>query len=501
MGENLEALKKRLADIGQLHRAAAVLGWDMRTYMPPGGASARSEQLAYLSKLTHEMFISEETGKLLEKSENECAGIDQDSNEAKILRNVRRSYDHAVKIPTPLAEEFSRHTTLSEDVWTRARAENRYSDFAPYLEKTLDLLHQMIQHLGYEEEPYDTLLDMYERGAKTKDIEAVFQQLEKPLVDMVRAIAGATPKGDNSPLIGNYSSEKQNQLTLKVVASLGYDLNRGRQDPTVHPFCCSFSRDDVRITTRFSPERLEPALFGSMHESGHAMYDQNIPAEYDNTPIGGAASLGVHESQSRFWENIVGRSLPFCEFILPLLRETFPDPFESCDAARFHRSINRVHPSCIRVEADEVTYNLHILLRFQMERDMLSGKITIKDLPDAWNAKMESLLGITPPNDTQGVLQDIHWAGGMIGYFPTYTLGNLLSAQLWRTMRNDIANPEEHIRKGDFAPLLGWLRENVHRHGSRYFSRELIPIVTGEPLNPKHFLDYLQSKYSQIYDI
>ena len=501
MGENLEVLKKRLADIGQLHRAAAVLGWDMRTYMPPGGAPARSEQLAYLSKLTHEMFISEEMGILLEKSENECAGIDPDSNEAKILRNVRRSYDHAVKIPTALAEEFSRHTTLSEDVWTRARAENKYSDFAPYLDKTLDLLNQMIQHLGYEEEPYDTLLDMYERGAKTKDIEAVFQQLEKPLVDMVRAIASATPKGDNSPITGDYPSYKQNKLTLKVVASLGYDLNRGRQDPTVHPFCCGFSRDDVRITTRFSPDRLEPALFGSMHESGHAMYDQNIPAEFDNTPIGGAASLGVHESQSRFWENIVGRSLPFCEFVLPLLQETFPVPFESCDAARFHRSINRVHPSFIRVEADEVTYNLHILLRFQMERDILSGKITIKDLPEAWNAKMESMLGITPPNDTQGVLQDIHWAGGMIGYFPTYTLGNLLSAQLWRSMRKEIANPEEHIRKGNFAPLLDWLRENVHRHGSRYFSRELIPTVTGEPLNPKHFLEYLQSKYSQIYDI
>lgn len=501
MTQSIQALKARLTDIAHLHRAAAVLEWDMQTYMPPGGAPARADQMALLSKVAHEQFVSPETGQLLEKAEAEAQGMASDSDEARLVRNVRRQYDREVKIPVELATEFARHTALSQEIWTRARASNDFASFAPSLEKTLDLVRKMVECLGYTDDPYDPLLDAYEPYMKTAQVAAIFADLKPRLVALARAIAESPRAKEEVALEGLFPIEAQNALTKRLVQAIGYDMQRGRQDQAAHPFCTTFSTGDVRITTRFSDSAPTMALYASLHEAGHAMYEQGIPQAYDNTPLGGGVSSGVHESQSRLWENLVGRSRPFCAYVLPLLKEMFPDALTDCDVERFYRAVNRVRPSFIRVEADEVTYNLHILLRFELERDLLADRLKVRDLPEAWNAKMREYLGITPPNDTLGVLQDIHWSAGMIGYFPTYTLGNLIAAQLWHTIRQAIPDLDAQIARGEFAPLLGWLREKIHRAGSKFTPDELIRKATGEPLSADHFTQYLQTKFGELYGL
>jgi len=499
MSRSLEALKKRTAEIGHLRRVASVLEWDLQTYMPPGGAEGRAEQLALLSRLSHEMFTDAETGRLLERAEAEAKDADPDSDEARLLCNVRRDFDRAVKIPNALVAELSRHAALTEDRWAKARAENDFAAFAPSLEKMFDLVRQVAAHLGYKDDPYDPLLEGYEPGMKTADVAAIFADLKPRLIELTQAITNAPQRADGAPPQGHFPVEAQSALTLRVVQALGYDLRRGRQDQTPHPFCTTFSRDDVRITTRFDERSLDVALYASLHEAGHALYEQGLPAAHDNTPIGDAASAGVHESQSRLWENLVGRSRAFCTFLFPLLQETFPGPLEGWTAERFYRTVNRVRPSFIRVEADEVTYNLHILLRFELERDLLADRLKVADLPEAWNARMQAYLGITPPDDARGVLQDVHWAGGLVGYFPTYTLGNLMAAQMWHVIRQALPDLHAQIKRGDFAPLLNWLRENVHRHGSKYLPDELIVKATGEPLTSQRYVEYLTSKFNDLY--
>lgn len=498
---SIEKLKARMSDIGHLHRAAAVLEWDLQTYMPPGGAAARAAQIALLSRLAHEQFTDPETGRLLKLAEAEVAGMAPESDEVRLVRNVRRDYDREVKIPTELAAELSRHAALSQDIWAKARAESDFAAFTPALERMFDLLRQAAERLGYEDEPYDALLDHYEPGAKTREIAVLFDDLKPQLRELTQAIVASPNYQDVPVLAGSFPVETQKEFALQAVRELGYDLQRGRQDQSPHPFCTTFSRDDVRITTRFREERLEIAFYASLHEAGHALYEQGIPAEYDNTPLGGGTSSGVHESQSRLWENLVGRSRSYCAYIFPRLQQAFPEPLVGWDAERFYRAVNRVTPSFIRVEADEVTYNLHVLLRFELERDLLMQRLTVNDLPDVWNAKMQEYLGITPPDDAHGVLQDVHWSAGLVGYFPTYTLGNLLSAQLWHTLRQAIPDLGDRIEQGDFAPLLAWLRENVHRHGRKYMPDELIRRVTGEPLTAQYYLEYLRGKFGEIYGL
>jgi carboxypeptidase Taq len=501
MSESMEKLKARMSDIGHLHRAMAVLEWDMQTYMPPGGAVARADQIALLSRLAHEQLTDPETGRLLAMAEAEVSGMDPGSEDACLVRNVRRDYEHAVKIPTELAEELSRHTALSQDIWAKARAESNFAAFAPALEHMFDLLRQVAECLGYEEEPYDALLDQYEPGAKTRQIAAHFHTLQPVLRTLTQAIT-ASPECQKVPeLTGFFPIEAQQKFVQQVIRELGYDFERGRQDQSPHPFCTTFSRDDVRITTRYHAERPEVALYAALHEAGHALYEQGIPAEYDNTPLGGGASSGVHESQSRLWENLVGRSHSYCTYIFPKLRQVFPEPLAGWDAERFYRAVNRVAPSFIRVEADEVTYNLHVLMRFELERDLLMQRLTVNDLPEAWNAKMQEYLGITPPDNAQGVLQDIHWSAGLVGYFPTYTLGNLLSTQLWHALQQAIPGLDSQIEQGDFAPLLQWLREHVHCYGRKYLPDELIRRVTGEPLTAQYYVEYLRGKFAAIYGL
>jgi carboxypeptidase Taq len=501
MTTKLEQLKARLAEIHNLHGAIAVLGWDQQTNMPPAGTRARAEQLATLSGIAHEMLISKETGDLLAAAEDEGADLDYDGEDAALLRMARRDYDLATKVPTDLVTEFRRTTAQAHEVWANARAQNDYPSFAPWLEKIVKLNIQIAEHLGYEDRIYDALLDQYEPGMKTAQVGAIFDDLKGELVPLVREVLARAERVDDAVLHGDFDVARQRAFGEEVIRAFGYDFERGRQDQAVHPFTTSFSRDDVRITTRFDPHWLSPALFGTLHESGHAMYEQGVAEGLEGNILQDGASLGVHESQSRLWENIVGRSRGFWKHYFPRLQELFPDQLGGVDLESFYRAINKVSPSLIRVEADELTYNLHIMLRFELENALLEGDLSVDGAPATWNDKMEELLGIRPPDDAQGILQDVHWSGGSIGYFPTYSLGNLLSARLYEKAVADVRDIPAQIEAGEFGGLLGWMRENVHRHGRKYMPAELIERATGEPLQARSYMNYLRAKYGEIYEL
>ncbi len=480
----------------------AVLGWDQQCYMPPGGAAERAEQFATLGRIRHEMATSDETGKLLEAAEAEVKSADADSDAARAVYMARRDFDHATKLPPDLVVEIAKVTTIGHETWVKARENNDYASFAPTLEKVIELNRRVADCLGYEEQRYDALLDQYEPGRKTADVERVFADLRPGLVQLVREIASAPRPIDDGILKRDYDEAGQAAFGEMVVRRLGFDFERGRQDKAVHPFCTSFTRNDVRITTRFDKNWLPCALMGSIHETGHGLYEQGFDPRHDAVPpLADAASLGVHESQSRLWENIVGRSRPFWNVFFPALQKQFPAALGDVDVEKFYRAVNKVEPSLIRVEADEVTYNLHIMLRFELELALLSGELNVRDLPDAWNAKMDDYLGVTPPNDAEGCLQDVHWSGGSFGYFPTYALGTLLSAQLYDKALKDTPKIEGDLAAGEFGSLLSWLRENVHRPGRRYLPAELVERVCGEPAQSRSYLNYLNGKFRDLYGL
>jgi carboxypeptidase Taq len=499
MTESLEQLNDRLVRIKRLAEVSELLGWDQQTYMPEGAAAARGEQSAALNQLIHELFVDPVTGTLLARAEQEADGGDPDSDGVRMLAAVRRDYDRETRIPSDLVAEISRHQAVSHSIWVRARQENDFASFAPALEKMLDLTRRKAECLGYQDHIYDALLDGYEPGMKQADVAKMFADIRPALVQLTRDIGSTTRPTDASLLHRSYPVEGQRAVTLKLAAGLGFDLHRGRQDEAAHPFCSGFNRDDVRITTRFDPNYLGQALYATLHETGHGLYEQGLTAEYDPTPLGASASLGIHESQSRLWENLVGRSRPYCEFAFPQFQAVFPVALAGETSESFYRAVNLVQPSLVRVEADEVTYNLHVMLRFELECELLTGALKVSDLPAAWNARMESYFGLTPPDDRQGVLQDVHWAEGLIGYFPTYALGNLISGQIWHSVNQAIPDLDDRIRQGRFEDLLAWQRSNIHRHGRKYLPAELVERATGEPLTSRHYLDYLTRKYSDIY--
>lgn len=496
-------LQEHLAEIKALSEAAAVLEWDQQTYMPPGGAGARAAQITALVGVIHKKAIGGDTARLLDAAEHQAGGLDPDSDDAAYLRQARRDFDLATKVPTSLVAEMARVTTLAHEQWAQARAESDWGRFAPWLTQILDLTRQTADHLGHGGERYDALLDQYEPGMTTAEVRAMFEAIKPDLVTLVQAIAAKGPGAvDDSVLHRDFDEDTQRKFGEKVVKALGYDFRRGRQDRAVHPFCTSFGRDDVRITTRFDKNFLPMALFGSIHETGHALYEQGIAERYADNILADGASLGFHESQSRLWENLVGRSRPFWQRFYPDLQAAFPEALRDVDAEAFYRAINKVAPSLIRVEADEVTYNLHILLRFEMEQALLSGQISVSDAPAAWNAKMQQYFGMTPPDAAHGILQDVHWSGGSLGYFPTYSVGNLLSVQLYDKANRDLGGEiEAQIAAGDFASLLGWLRENVHQYGRKYLPKDLVRRVVGGPLDPAPYLRYLKTKFSEVYGV
>ena len=499
----LEQLQGHLAEVKALGEAAAVLGWDQQTYMPPGGAAARAAQMTALAGVIHEKATGGDTARLLDAAEREGGGLDPDGDGAAFLRAARRDFDQATKIPTALVAETARVTALAFEQWARARAESDWGRFAPWLEQILDLTRQAADHLGHGGERYDALLDQYEPGMTAADVRTMFEAIKPDLVALVKAVAALGPGAvDDSVLHRSFDEEKQRKFGEGVVKALGYDWSRGRQDRALHPFCTSFGRDDVRITTRFDPDFLPAALFGSIHETGHALYEQGVAERYAGNILADGTSLGFHESQSRLWENLVGRSRPFWNHFYPALQAAFPESLGGVDGERFYRAINKVEPSLIRVEADEVTYNLHILLRFEIEQALLSGELSVADAPEAWNAKTREYFGLTPPDDASGILQDVHWSGGSIGYFPTYSVGNLLSVQLYDKANADLGGQiEAQVASGDFAPLLGWLRENVHQYGRKYLPKELVQRIVGGPLDPAPYLRYLKTKFGDVYGI
>jgi len=495
----MEQLKARLSVVSDLNGAASLLGWDQQTYMPPGGAAARAEQLATLGRLAHEALISNEIGELLEGAAAESTGSPSDSDESCLVRVVRRDYEKARKVPAALVAEIARATSLGMEVWVQARKDSNFAAFQPALQRILDLQRELAQCVGFEESPYDALLDQYEPGMKKSELLRIFSEMKRGLVPLVQSISERLDRVDDGVLRKVYPEAAQWEFSLDAARRLGYDFQRGRQDKSVHPFTTSFSVNDVRITTRVDERFLPTALFGTLHECGHALYEQGISQTLERSPLASGASLGVHESQSRLWENLVGRSRGFWNHCLPRLKQAFPQNLQDVSLESFYRSINRVEPSLIRVEADEVTYNLHILLRFELESDLIESRLGLAELPEAWNSGMKALLGVVPHNDAEGVLQDVHWSNGLIGYFPTYSLGNLLSVQLFEKAQIAIPSLSGQIQDGDFASLLDWLRTNVHHHGRKFLPPQLVRLATGESLQAAPYLRYLRDKYSEIY--
>jgi carboxypeptidase Taq len=487
-----------LAEIFDLTYAQAVLGWDQQTYMPDGGAHDRGNQMGTLARLAHLRFTSPELGRLLDELSPWEQNLDPDSDDARLIKNTRREYEKRTRVPASWVSEFAQVTTTSQVVWEKTREQADFSLFRPLLEKVIEMRKQYSEFFRPYDHIYDPQLDDFEPGLKTAEVTAIFDQLRTGQVDLIRRIQNA-PQVENSFLTEDFDEEAQWDFGVRVISDIGFDWNRGRQDRSAHPFTTSFGLGDVRITTRVMRNHLPSALFGTIHECGHALYEQGFNPAFERTPLAVANSMAIHESQSRMWENLVGRSRMFWSHYYPLLQKTFPQVFSNLAGEDFYRGVNQVKPSFIRVEADEATYNLHIMLRMELEIAMLEGSLAVADLPEAWNAKMKSYFGLTPPNDSEGVLQDVHWSAGLFGYFPTYALGNLISVQLWEKIRSDIPDLDAQIAAGHFEGLLTWLRGKIHIEGGKYEPQELIQKVAGSKISPLPYLGYLEGKYTDIY--
>ena len=487
-------------DTALLRSAARLLAWDQRTYIPPKGHEHRANQLALLARLIHEGETDPRVGEHLARVEGSSLVDDPKSPEAVNLREWRRIYDRLIRIPPDLAVALAQAAAEGQTAWEKARPQNDWPGFRPFLERLVNLAREEAEALGYTTEPYDALLDGYEVGETAAGLEIVFRSLRESLVKLLEAIRGSSRSPEEEVLHRHFPQGLQEQFAREVAARIGYDFDGGRLDPTAHPFSLGVGPGDARITTRYDENFFSMAFFGTLHEAGHALYNQGLPPEYWGSPRGQSVSLGIHESQSRMWENLVGRSLGFWRTFYPRAQELFPDLGEVSLEA-FHFAINQVAPSLIRVEADEVTYNLHIIFRFELERALIRGDLEVKDLPEAWNMRVQEYLGLTPPDDRMGVMQDVHWSSGNFGYFPTYTLGNLYAAQFFATATTELGDLEDMFARGDFGPLLGWLREKIHSQGGRYRPRDLVRVVTGEELDSRFLIEYLLGKFGGLYGL
>jgi carboxypeptidase Taq len=500
MTDKIGKLKEILGEISDLYSAAAVLGWDQQTYMPPGGVEDRGFQLGTLSGLAHSKFISEEVGALLDELRSVRDTLDPDSDDACLIEVADREYQKASKVPSEYVTEWSRVTTNAHGAWEDARKKDDFPHFEPHLKKIVDMRKEYAEFFAPYEHVYDPLLDDFEPGMKTADVKKIFSDLRPKQVELIKSISEKT-QVDDSFLHLPYDGQKQWDFGEEVITKFGYDWNRGRQDKAAHPFTTSFGLGDIRITTRVDEKFLNTALFGTLHEAGHAIYEQGISPKLARTPLADGASLAIHESQSRLYENLLGRSYDFWIHFYPSLQKAFSTQLGNVDLDTFYRGINKVEPSLIRVEADEATYNLHVMLRLELEIELMEGNLQVSDLPQAWNDRMDDYLGVVPPNDADGVLQDVHWSSGIFGYFPTYSLGNLVCNQLWLKINQDIAGLSEQIQKGDFSELLAWLRENVHQHGNKFKPMDLVNRIVGEEINPQPYLQYLNEKFGAIYEL
>jgi carboxypeptidase Taq len=494
-------LLEKVYEINDLNKATAVLGWDKEVNMPPKGLEARVQQLTTLSRLTHTLSTSDEMGQLIEDAAAELNGADYDSNEASLLRLLKKNYDDARKVPTDFVARAAQLSGGAHAAWVQARSDNDYAQFEPFMAQVIAMCQELAEYYGYEDEKYDALLDKYEFGMKTAAVRTIFNANKTALVPLREAIVARGTAVSDSIVHQEFDIDTQKEFARYIAAEIGYDFERGHLGTVVHPFATSFSRDDARITTRWYPDFLNPSLFGTLHESGHAMYEQGTHPDLARTPLARGTSLGIHESQSRMMENLVGRNRGFWQAHFPKLQALFPDQLGDATAEDFYRAINKVQPSYIRVEADELTYNFHIILRFELEQAMLNGELSAKALPEAWNAKMETLLGVVPPTDSEGCLQDVHWTRPGFGYFPTYALGNLYAAQFMETAVAQNPAIKTEIETGSTESLLNWLHENIHQHGRKFTPGELVQRVTSKPLSHDAFIRYATAKFTDIYEL
>ncbi len=498
---HFEALRERMGALSDLRSVAQLLDWDQQTMMPPRGAPARAETIATVQRISHEMFISDETGRLLDAAEAALDGASPDSDEAALVRVGRRHWEKARRVPSRLAADLARAASVGQQAWIVARAESDFASFIPYLERNFELVRRYIDCFDDLDCAYDAVLDDYEPGARTADVARLFDELKSELLGIISAVSEHDDRVDDSFLHGHFPVDRQRELVRWLLEQMGFDRKAWRIDDAVHPFATGFSNRDVRITTRWDERFLPTSLYGAMHECGHGLYEEGVAQSLQRTSLGHPESLALHESQSRLWENMVGRGRPFCGVLAPRIAELFGGPIAHIDGDRLYRGVNRVVPSLIRVEADEVTYGLHIVIRFELEQELVEGRLAVRDLPEAWNARYREYLGLEVPDDADGVLQDVHWASGLIGYFPTYALGNLIAGQLFERTHSDLADLDAQLAAGQLHELREWLRENVHRHGAKFSSAELLPKVVGGPITVGPFIDYLKGKLSQVYDL
>jgi carboxypeptidase Taq len=487
----LERLRQRLAEVSDLTKAATLLFWDQRVMMPSGGAPARAEALATVSRLAQERFIAKDIGQLLEELRTLEDSSDPDSFEASLIRVARHDYEKASRVPPELVGEIRRTSALALAAWGPAKAASDFEALRPHLEKNLELKHRYLDCFEPGEETYDVLLDDYEPNMKTAEVREIFDELKEELLPLIEEVAEAGDI-DDSFLTGDFDPQKQRDFGLEIVRRFGYTDEEWRLDQTAHPFMSSSGACDIRLTSNFRPDDLS-SLFATMHEFGHGVYEWGVDPALARTPLGSGVSLGLHESQSRTWENLVGRSRSFWRFFYPRLQEAFPQ-FGSVDEELFYRAVNKVQPSLIRIDADEVSYNMHIILRFELEQDLIEDRLALEDLPAAWNARIDEYLGIEVPDDARGVLQDMHWAGGAVGYFPTYALGNVMSVQIWERAKEDLGDLDERFERGEFEELREWLREHLYVLGRKFTPQETIERVTGSRIDAKPYVRYLREK-------
>jgi carboxypeptidase Taq len=504
MSATLQELRERLAEISDLGRARALLAWDERTKMPPAGAEPRAEQEATLARIRHERLVSDELGRLLETAAADLDGAPYESVDASLVRVARREWEKARRVPAELRAAMTRESSRGEHAWAEARERSDFEFFLPYLERNVELRRRYAECFeGFEgfSHPYDPLLDDYEPGMTTAEVRAILEAVRDGIRPLVAAVAERSEAVDDSCLYGHFPLDAQEQLAEEVVAALPLPADSYRVDPTIHPFATAISPADIRITTRFDERYVGTSLWSVIHEAGHGMYENGAAPDLWRSPLQSPASLGFHESQSRLWENWVGRGRPYLKHLHGRLRELFPDRFDAVDSEALYRAANKVAPSLIRTEADQVTYNLHIVLRFELELEIFEGRLELSDLPEVWNARTAEYLGLEVPDDADGVLQDVHWGGGAFGYFPTYSLGNVIAGQIWDAAKTALPDLEEQIERGDLAPLRDWLAEHLYQHGNKFMPKVLIERISGGPIDVDPYLRQLRERVTEIYGI
>jgi carboxypeptidase Taq len=493
-------LGQKLANIALLQSTSALLEWDQQTKLPTGANQYRSQQITYLAGELHRLRTDPKLGEAIEGAAQAFDG-DPHSEMGCNIANARRDYLRQIKLPTQLVEELAQACSQGHQIWVDARRDNDFQKFAPALTRIIQLKQEQADAIGFEDCRYDALLDEFEPGAKTSKVAEVLEALRVDLVPLVDAIGSSSQNLPIDILHRHYPVEAQEKFVLEASAKIGFEYNRGRLDVTHHPFCTEIGPNDCRITTRYDETFFSSAFFGTLHEAGHGIYEQGLPQTHYGLAAGQYCSLGIHESQSRMWENLVGRSRSFWQYFFPIAAKQFPAALRDCSADQFYAAVNHVEPSLIRVEADEATYNLHIIIRFELEQMLIDGVLAVEDLPDAWNEKYQQSLGVAPDNFSDGVLQDVHWSAGLMGYFPTYSLGNLYASQLFSAAQNELGDLDSMFAAGEFGPLKNWLNTNIHAHGKRYCSGELCQLATGTPLSQSHLISDLTEKLSALYKL